>query len=189
MGHKGCRNIFTCRDCAAKIVTLDVADGLTLPTVPCMVTKGCGGRMESSAYQLPFNSPLRSCPIAFEWRLPEWHQVDSDHARQGGLFLCPAKYLLRECRADGNAVLVWMIAKGHLRILADRGNPSERFKVLLGFPTPPNLDLGQIPRTTDIRLLDLAVDEFGIPQVTREMLEVAQNSDEFRVWYYEGTLR
>lgn len=190
MGCRGCRNIYTCNVCGQQIVTLDVAEGVTPFTVRCMVTEQCRGRMESSAYQLPFNSKFRSSPIAFEWRSPcGAAEADTDHARQGGLFIHPAKYLLRGSREDNLSVLVWMFSKGHLRVLADRGNPAERFKVLLGFPTPPNLDLGLIPRTTDIRLLDLAVDEFGILEVTPEMLEAVQNSDEFRVWFHESGRR
>ncbi len=82
----GQKNIYTCWQCGAHIVTVDRDDGVTPFMIACMVPH-CGGQMKSSMYKV-FDQAMRAF---WEWYKPAAPQRLSEaeraHVDKGGLLL------------------------------------------------------------------------------------------------------
>lgn len=82
MSFKGKKNIYACKKCPCKIVTIDRDEGVT-PFLTYCKSKGCQGFMQSKMYTV--NQDLVP---EYEWYQPEnWQSSTNDHVRQGGLLL------------------------------------------------------------------------------------------------------
>lgn len=84
IGFAGKKNIYTCTDCGAHIVTVDRDRGVTPLTIGC---QACGGTMRSSMYRV-FDQAMRA---SHEWYKPPVIQLLSpgelEHVKRGGLLL------------------------------------------------------------------------------------------------------
>jgi len=86
--NKGKKNIYTCKICGGKIVTIDKDDGITPFMIDCQVNEKCEGYMHSSFYAID-----QSLEPKFEWCRPdsldiypeEFREAMKEHIDKGGL--------------------------------------------------------------------------------------------------------
>lgn len=88
----GRKNIYTCRTCGGKTITVDVDDGVTPFMLGCRASGNegdCKGMAESSFYRVPTDTP----DAAWEWFKPtgsEYRKLSREmreHVDKGGLDL------------------------------------------------------------------------------------------------------
>jgi hypothetical protein len=83
-------NVYTCRKCGGKTITIDIHDGVTPFMLGCRASGeegDCNGMAESSFYRVPTDTP----PAEWEWFKPEGTEYRKlsremrEHVDKGGL--------------------------------------------------------------------------------------------------------
>lgn len=113
----GRKNIYTCRKCGGKTVTIDVDEGVTPFMLGCRASgqeDDCDGLAESSFYRVPADAPAAD----WEWFKPEGaeyrklNKAMRDHVDNGGLDIRK----IRDRKAEQDAPKgYWRDAHGSLR--------------------------------------------------------------------------
>lgn len=116
MSFKGKTNVYACAECRGATVTIDVDEGVTPFSIPCLANGEagvCQGIARSCMYRpAMFPRDVELTP-RFEWYKPKVEHVElscRDHVAAGGLLLRKVgaeRCLTVECGADATHRVFW----------------------------------------------------------------------------------